>query len=891
MFKQKPKIPALGNNNNTQAFIKADGDVVFIRTDTVTSYTVKPPKPVVDLALRYSYSGYESLTEAVCVFEDGTVGPAIYDSNKKTYSIEESYTKDEGLRGITDAQKLCEIPVIYYLAGAVTVPAFLYISKENELVMVYRFRGGTNNGNVTKQRLNDHVTNAYIMGGYSYISGSGFDYYDVMSGIYCTESGEPKTFNIIENYAYNKPVNSVTLQNGLLKTNTASYGWGDSEIAALPFKDNVKSLQFIVDGQYQAMLLRGTNGRIGWLCEYLSGSDIKTNTMAHIAPYGATQGCYIHDRYCETLCAQKGKWGALDEKTFAAVGCDADYDLYYSYIKNNERNIISGVTEASTLPPVNFKGVNPEFIKCAAEVVDHVLTPSGMQTVGITNAGKVVPLLKDTSQKQAENLAYFNSLGILTTDCTGALESKKAISVPQDMKVTGITVSGDEPENTKRRVVFKVDGVWNRLKIADGVATLLPCTKSVSGTEINLTDNEITPSYVLENGNTAAELNSVTSVPAFAGKDVYVKAALYASEDAVKMPSFALGINAKTMKDTYISAQETQEYALGGDKITEVEYTPIAKDGGSIEISATIRTGEEWSKELSLDELKGLSGDAIKFKVKLSATTIGVSQAGIAKLTLTLRSSERLATATGNTSLTSKTQAFDIGMTYGRLYVKHGELRDAKISADIMFRETPKKREMYKIAEGTGKQQTVTLADTQVDFSTLQLFANNDRIPVFDFNSMENTVTFTAPDLSTVFATYEYEVEPEVWQPMQAQGTQGYTNTAGYASTSFAYQVTGTEKGYGAVRVNLEKPGGSVQDALLGIGTGRMQTFFLPHYAKVETLKLKNGTEEIARKNWNYDQESKMLRLIALKDREVTASYEYVAESPKVYGFVAAWNQ
>lgn len=467
--------------------------------------------------------------------------------------------------------------------------------------------------------------------------------------------------------------------------------------------------------------------------------------------------------------------------------------------------------------------------------------------------------------------------------------------------VDGFELDGMQPADTDRRVIFAVDGEdgtkkYVKLSIASGIATETELTVSTTksrGTteETAVTDADVTADYVLSVGNTVTELGTVTSIPTWAGKKVYPIIALIAPEDSASVPTLRLGIKTTSSIDVYKKMVETGEYDFSGWKIKGVKCTLITKDGGKAEVSAIIRTGDAWSKELSLDELNGLSGDAIKFKVNLSVTTIGTSQAGVEKLILTLTPINTATNPFGNTAVVSKTQAFDIGMTYGRLYVKHGELRDAKISADIMFRETPKKREMYKIAEGTGKQQTVTLADTQVDFSTLQLFANNDRIPVFDFNSMENTVTFTAPDLSTVFATYEYEVEPEVWQPMQAQGTQSYTNTAGYASTSFAYQVTGTEKGYSAVRVNLEKPEGSVQDALLGIGTGRMQTFFLPHYAKVETLKLKNGTEEIARKNWNYDQESKMLRLIALKDREVTASYEYVAESPKVYGFVAAWNQ
>lgn len=808
-------------------YLKSNGDVRFGEN---SGDVVIPPKPVVDCGT------------TLCIFNDGTIGDIAYNADTKKHTI--TATKNATWAKVNDAKKFCR-----NAWNRTEVESWFYIAKDDKLVTGLDV--GATSGNTVSG-----VAEAYYMGcsvsGDLQIDGNAtYSYYM----LYLTTGRDVGKVRVVTKFEKS----GGTILSGFvgLTTNFYDNERVDSTYGLIPRKSGVKSIMFpylITDRQTVdlSLLVVSTSGEV--TCRYVRSGQF--NNVVGLFTYETDPTSVV------TLCSGGARWATLIGTK--VVCCDKNGSLRQYSPKGNAVTDYTGY-------------VNPVAITAD---VDQIEPLSGGGGAFLTAAGKVFDF---------SGTGYVDDIGSLYAFHKGSVKTKIPFHLADGMQATGFVISGEEPENTKRRVMFSVDGVWNKLSIADGVATLAPCTKSE--TQVNLSDDEVDDDYVLENGNTAAELSSVTSVPAFTGKDVYVKAALYASEDAVKMPSFALGINAKIMKDTYVSTQETREYALGGDRIARVEYTPIAKDGGSIEISATIRTGEEWSKELSLDELKGLSGDAIKFKVKLSATTIGVSQAGIAKLSLTLRSSERLATATGNASLTSKTQVFDIGMTYGRLYVKHGELRDAKISADIMFRETPKKREMYKIAEGTGKQQTVTLADTQVDFSTLQLFANNDRIPVFDFNSMENTVTFIAPDLSTVFATYEYEVEPEDWQPMQAQGAQGYTNTAGYASTSFAYQVTGTEKGYSAVRVNLEKPEGSVQDALLGIGTGRIQTFFLPHYAKVETLKLKNGTEESARKNWSYDQESRALQLIALKDREVTASYEYAAESPKVYGFVAAWNQ
>lgn len=918
MFKQEPKIPKMGYfytyYKNYQACIKSNGDVVIIEEKSMKCQVIKPPKPVVDLAFNYLCTDNDSLHP--CIFEDGTMGELRYDAGTESWSIVAA--EDMRLKIVSDAKSFCE----YVLTDGYFF-TFLYISKSNNLVAI--------SGLTSSRASIADVSKAYVCGPSPYNGSCIQGDFDIdvnrghsLLGFYLTLDGEAKPFAAIVSdkrksgtITYSSQIYNDDNNRKILMDLYDLNAYGSEQLSFLTNRKGIETISFFAQNvgspTYNlSAIIKYKNGKM--VCRHCATNKqtIKqTSFTLQINPAG-----YPSQEF--TLCEAHAKWGVVlspyqsegikvDKLT---VACEEDGTIHYFPYQNGDTT-----PRASTATNEGyFAGMN--LNSSGKDIVEVV--PAGDNASSIGNAafytlcrtsdGAVVPfekVLDSASDTDKKNYIKFcDALSHLYTDYTGLVKAKTPISVPQDVTVTGVSVSGEEPENTKRRVLFRLGDVWNRLSIADGVASLAACTKAVTtkvtgtdGTEteptsnVPLGDDEVNAKYVLENGNTAAELETVKSVPEFVGKDVSVGVALYASEEAVKMPSFALGINTKATKDTYVSTQETQEYALDGDKIVKVEYTPIAKDGGSIEIYASIRTGEAWSKELSLEELKGLSGDAIKFKVRLSATTIGVSQAGIAKLALTLRSPERLATATGSTSLTSKTQAFDIGMLYGRLYVKHAELRDAKISADIMFRETPKKREMYKIAEGTGKQQTVTLADTQVDFSTLQLFANNDHIPVFGFNSMENTVTFTAPELSTVFVTYEYEVEPENWQPMQPQGTQGYTNTAGYASTSFAYQVTGTEKGYSAVRVNLEKPEGSVQDALLGIGTGRMQTFFLPHYAKVETLKLKNGTEEIARKNWSYDQESRMLRLIALKDREVTASYEYVAESPKVYGFVAAWNQ
>ena len=194
------------------------------------------------------------------------------------------------------------------------------------------------------------------------------------------------------------------------------------------------------------------------------------------------------------------------------------------------------------------------------------------------------------------------------------------------------------------------------------------------------------------------------------------------------------------------------------------------------------------------------------------------------------------------------------------------------------------------IATGTGNPQTITLADTNVDFSTLTLFGNTTRISDFDFNTTSNTITFTAVSGATVFANYEYGFTAESWQEMQKGTTQPYVGKD-YDSTDYTYSITGTEKGVSTVRMVMERPDGSSTDEYLGVGTGRTQLFVLGHWAKEDTITLKQGTQPIANTNWSYDPVSRIVTVIALKDTIVSATYQWTAETPKILGYVVAWNQ
>ena len=86
----------------------------------------------------------------------------------------------------------------------------------------------------------------------------------------------------------------------------------------------------------------------------------------------------------------------------------------------------------------------------------------------------------------------------------------------------------------------------------------------------------------------------------------------------------------------------------------------------------------------------------------------------------------------------------------------------------------------------------------------------------------------------------------------------------------------------------LSKPGGTVTAAALGTAIGKTQMFVLPHAAKPATIAVSasSGTP-----SWSYDEDSRILTAAGTDGAALAISYDWIAETPVCYGFVAAWNE
>ena len=466
----------------------------------------------------------------------------------------------------------------------------------------------------------------------------------------------------------------------------------------------------------------------------------------------------------------------------------------------------------------------------------------------------------------------------ISNDKKGICISKSPINLLDKTSITGITTEGIQPANTSRHVAFKVDDAWKKLTIASGGAATLT----------NLATQNITAASLISEGNTAAELANVTSVPGFVGKLVYPAVALYVGENATVMPTFGMTIEGKidTTINTYTYTDYSQEYVLSAE--TDVPIVSCVAEtsttgNGSVDITARIRQGDTWSEYMSLESLHMKEANAIQLKAVYNVqTTSGADSCTIDKVTITYNTAGAIV-SDATTEIVTVTQEFTNDLTYVHAYAKHEKLKDADIEAFCSLRKTPQKRTMYQIGNGTGANRVYQLQDNGVNQDTLVIYVDGNIVQDCSYNTETSQVSLTAPNGSVVSASYEYGWESSDWIEMTKGTTQ--VNDSGLYTTEYTYVIPTHEQSLTvtAVKFALVRPEGTVTNETIGVGTGKRQLFQLPHIAKKETMQCSG--------QWNFDQETNILTVIAPEGSDIVVSYNWIAETPKIYGIAAGWAE
>lgn len=476
------------------------------------------------------------------------------------------------------------------------------------------------------------------------------------------------------------------------------------------------------------------------------------------------------------------------------------------------------------------------------------------------------------------------------------LTAKTPFDATNYTSVEGFLISGTEPTGTYRRIIFKVDDAL--YYFVDNTLTAYP----FSGAEAD----------ILEYGNTVDELLAVTDIPGFVGKKIYPIIVLQAPYDAPALPTIKIGLKMRSNTAVYEKTIETPEYQLAADgagtpRIADIVESVSTTGNGSVTIrvkllkeadetsdtagddSTTETTGEAtWTDWLPLSDATNVKASAVQFKFVYKVTTTDGSDSAMVN-SITIRHNMGAAVVSGDfADIYSVVQNYQTDLQTCRLVIRHKQLIDSEIRAYINFMAPPKKRERIHLGIADGTVQQLPLGvngvkDEGIDQNTLKIYVDGQAVTEFDYNVEVSEVTVNTNAGAVVTASYEYGHGKETWLEMEQLGdTQPYQDDT--YMTLFGYTLPDSEtvdKSKSNIRIRLHRPTGRISNELLGVATGYMQQFVLPHAAKQETIELDA--------DWTYDPANQILTLVAPKNTEIYISYDYQGENITVDSFSAAW--
>lgn len=455
--------------------------------------------------------------------------------------------------------------------------------------------------------------------------------------------------------------------------------------------------------------------------------------------------------------------------------------------------------------------------------------------------------------------------------------------------VSSIAIVASEPTNTKLTYVFKADdGNWQKYDTS-------------SSTWKDVATQSLTAESVVSEGNTTADVTALTStaLAAFAGKTVNIAVGMEMDADATEAPSLTsitfAGETGATVTTKSVDSDAINLTDSGKPcEILAIDVSKTEESGGTVQVLASINDGSSWGEYADYSTYitsPATKATAIKFRAVLTAPNIGTSVAKINSVSVNHRTDGVATFSEGTGTCISKTYNFSNPITRAHLMVKHPVVDDTEITAYVSLRKPPTYVSGEVLGTGTGKSQTVKLANTDGLAShgfVLYFDGEKQDDSSYSFSPADGQVTFTADSGVAVTADYIAGWSAETWTPMTHDTVYPDKNDTTLVDDQFDYiagtnDPTGT---VGAIRVDLKQNTGSEKDVVLGTGIGSEQAFKLPHHAKQESITVKPD-----KATWKYKDKTDVITITAPADEEISISYKWAARSNYLESLTCIFNE
>ena len=432
-----------------------------------------------------------------------------------------------------------------------------------------------------------------------------------------------------------------------------------------------------------------------------------------------------------------------------------------------------------------------------------------------------------------------------------------------ETSISGFNISGTEPEGTRRRVVFEVDG--QLYKFGNSGLTEYEDRGELSD--------------ILENGNSVAELLAVNNIPAWVGKKVSPIIALDAPANAPIMPKIKISANVNSFNDIYTKFEYSSVYKLADKaKIYNVTESKFTNGNGTATTQCRLFNSatQTWGDWLYLVEAANKTASQIQFRTQYIVTALDGSDAAQIHNIKCFYSTDKDKLSGSSFEIVSLPQEFDADLKTCYALIKHSELVDAEIKAYVNFSKPNIRRENVMIGTATGETQTLYLTfegvvDENILQDTIHLEIGGKTFSGFYFDTENSTVTLKAEAGQEILASYECGAAEE-WRLFQTPVEDKF-------ESRFSYRLTDSEnKKVAAVKFVITRLAGTVEQTEIGTGNGKLQIFALPHRAKKETISCSGA--------WTYDEEGQILKVVAPIDAPIYLSYEWQGQFPEIYEYI-----
>ena len=227
-------------------------------------------------------------------------------------------------------------------------------------------------------------------------------------------------------------------------------------------------------------------------------------------------------------------------------------------------------------------------------------------------------------------------------------------------------------------------------------------------------------------------------------------------------------------------------------------------------------------------------------------------------------------------------------MGRAHLVVKHQNIADTEITAEIALRDTGTFVKGEVIGIGTGLQQSVTLAN-RTNLSSYKFTVYFDGVVQeenFSFDPVTGQVIFRAPEGAVVSVDYFYNWGEETFVKMTNDGTYPDRRNPNRATTQFAYK--GTAGKIATLRIRLKCLSGTEEITATGAGLDKPIGIKLNHQAIPEEIQLysEDGTG-----TYSYNEDLNTIVVAASAGSAMNITYGWRGKSFSVDSFVCMFDE